>query len=174
MQKRAEKIALSAIGGSVCLIFVILAYYIKNISISLNVLASMGLMLPMSKQYYKESLYAYLAVCILGAFFVNINILAFVFLGGLFPLAAIYFFHKDIPPQKRYIAYLIFAIVTFFIYYTVFKAMFLELLATIKMAKRFWLYPLANILYFAALLLYEYILLMVYGEVVKLLKRIRR
>ncbi len=173
-KSNAESIALSAIGAGISLLFILLAFYVKYLSISFNVLATLGLMLPMSKKYYKEALAGYIAVCALGFLFVNINILAFVFLGGLFPLIVIFFSQKAISRKKRYIVYAIFAIFSFFIYFIVFKTMFFELLSTFKLEKKLWLYPIANAIYFGVLLLYEMILLMVFQEVEKLLKRIRR
>ncbi len=175
MQKsKAERISLAAIGAGLSFLFVILAFYVRYLSISFNVLASIGLMLPMSKKYYKESVAGYVVVCVLGFLIVNINILAFVFLGGLFPLIVIFFNQKEVSRNKRYIIYAIYALLTFFIYFIVFKAMFLELLSTFSLEKKLWLYPIANVLYFGALLLYEAVLLMVFQEVLKLLKRIKR
>ncbi len=170
----SEKISLSAIGAGISLIFISLAFFIKNISIALNVLASVGLMLPMSKNYYKESFLAYIVASVLGFFIVNVNILSFVFLGGLFPLIVIFCSHKQISRPKRYAIYAIFSIVSFFVYFIVFKTLFWELIATIGIAQKLWLYPIANAVYFGTLILYEMVLLMIYQEVIKIIARIRR
>lgn len=172
--RTSEKISLSAIGAGISLIFIVLAFFIKNISIALNVLASVGLMLPMSKKYYKESFLAYIVASVAGFFIVNINILSFVFLGGLFPLIVMLCSHKKVSRPKRYAIYTAFSLLSFFVSFIVFKTLFLELLATLGLAQKLWLYPIANAIYLGALILYEMVLLMIYQEVIKIIARIRR
>lgn len=86
----SKKIATAGIGAALALLAVIGAYYVPNLSLSLNVLAGVGLLVPLSQKYYKEALLAYVAAAGLGAIFVNIHILAFVMVTGLYTVAAVY------------------------------------------------------------------------------------
>jgi len=86
----SKKIATAGIGAAFALLAVIGAYYIPNLSLSLHVLAGVGLLVPLSQKYYKEALLAYVAAAGLGAIFVNIHILPFVMVTGLYTVAAVF------------------------------------------------------------------------------------
>ena len=85
----SKKIALAGISSAIALIAVILSFYIPNLSLSFNLLASVGIMLPLTQKYYREAILAYVAVCALGGIFANIHILPFVLVGGAYTIATV-------------------------------------------------------------------------------------
>lgn len=171
---KSYRITISAVGACLSLFAVILAYYVRNLSISLNVLASIGLMMPMSQKFYKESFLAYLSVCIIGAIIVNIQILAFIFLGGMFPLIVIFLFDYKIKRYLRYIIYFVFSLASFAVLYYVFTAISINLFEIFKIKNAILIYITGNLIFFIALLIYELIIIMLFKEMLRILARINK
>ncbi|MBO7156123.1 MAG: hypothetical protein J6V83_01830, partial [Clostridia bacterium] len=83
----SKKIALAGVASAISLVAVILSFYVPNMSLSLNVLAACGIIIPLTQKYYREAILAYVAVSALGAIFANIHILSFVLIGGSYTIA---------------------------------------------------------------------------------------
>ena len=83
----AKKIALAGIGAAIALGAVIASFYVPNLSLTFNIVAAVGIMLPLTMKYYREAILAYVAVCALGAIFANIHILSFVLFAYLIKIA---------------------------------------------------------------------------------------
>ncbi len=115
----SKKIAAAGIGAALSLLAVIGAYYVPNLSLSFNVLAGVGLLVPLSQKYYKEALLAYVAASGLGAIFVNIHILAFAMVTGLYTIAAVYAYDKKIKFYFVIPAGIAYGCLCFFVLYSV-------------------------------------------------------
>ena len=57
-----KRLALAGIGTAISLIFVVLAYFIKNLSLSFYVMSAGGVMLPLTKGYFREGFLTAVAV----------------------------------------------------------------------------------------------------------------
>lgn len=91
MKKRfsAKRIALAGIGAAISLLCVIASFYVRTASLAFTLLSAVGIALPLTQDYYREAVLAYVAVCALGGIFANIQILGFVLVGGAYTIATI-------------------------------------------------------------------------------------
>ena len=116
----AKKIALAGIGAAIALGAVIASFYVPNLSLTFNIVAAVGIMLPLTMKYYREAILAYVAVCALGAIFANIHILSFVLIGGAYTIAAIAM-HNNKDKLKPVFAYLIKIAYSCFVFLVVYR-----------------------------------------------------
>lgn len=86
----SQRLTLAGFGAAISVISIILSFYIRPLKLALRILTIMGIMLPLTKEYYKEAFLAYIAVIAMGAIFINIKIVGFAFLGGLYTIIAVY------------------------------------------------------------------------------------
>ena len=158
----SQKIALAGVSSAISLASVILSFYVPNLSLSLNVLAACGIMLPLTRSYYREAILAYIAVCALGGIFANIHILPFVLIGGAYTIATVAMYnHRE--KVKWFISYpvkLVYACFVFFVLYyltDIFVVNFDAL--NISMENKALLYFILNLLFVAAFFVYDALLL---------------
>lgn len=173
----SKKIALAGISSAIALIAVILSFYIPNLSLSFNLLASVGIMLPLTQKYYREAILAYVAVCALGGIFANIHILPFVLVGGAYTIATVAMDnHKD--KVKWYISYpikVVYACFVFFVLYYLTDIFFVNFSAfNISTENKALLYFLLNLIFVAVFIIYDALLLWGYHWSVPYVERITR
>lgn len=169
----SKKIATAAIGASLSLLTIIGAYYIPNLSLSLNVVAALGLLIPLSQKYYKEAALAYIAASALGAIFTNIHILPFVMITGLYTLAAIILYDKKV---KLYITIPVcaaYGCLCFFILYKLAAIIAIDI-ARLNLGglSPAGLYILLNVVFVAALAAYHLLIIWLNGYLTKLVAKI--
>lgn len=169
----SKKIAAAAVGAAISLLAIIGAYYIPNLSLSLNVAAALGLLIPLSQRYYKEAGLAYVAAAGLGAIFTNVHILPFVMVTGLYTLAAVIMYDKNI---KLYITVPVcaaYGCLCFFILYKLVSLIAIDL-AKLKIEglSSWMVYLLLNTVFLAALAAYHFLILWVNGYFSKLVAKI--
>lgn len=119
MKDRSRRIALAGIGAAVSLLFVVLGFYIYAITLSLNVLAAGGMMLPLSQKYYREAILAFIAVSGLGFLIVNIGAVPFILVGGSFTIFTVFWENKGWNYLISLPIKLAYSILVFFILYKV-------------------------------------------------------
>ncbi|MBQ9114944.1 MAG: hypothetical protein IJY07_03300 [Clostridia bacterium] len=173
----SKKIALAGVSSAISLIAVILSFYIPNLSLSLNVLAAVGIMLPLTQKYYREAILSYVAVCALGGIFANIHILPFVLIGGAYTIATIVmddFKHK----LKWYFAYpikLVYACFVFFVLYYLTNIFIVNFEAlNISLDNKALLYFILNVIFVLVFFIYDALLLWGYHWSIPYIERITR
>lgn len=117
MNKNAKRIALAGIGSAISLLFVVLSYYIDILTVSFSIFSTFGIMLPLSKKYYRESLISWLAVSLLGFFIVNIHILIFVLIGGGYTVFTCFWENKQFSYTKSIPIKFVYGGLIFFVFY---------------------------------------------------------
>ena len=163
----ADRLALAGIGAAISLGAVILSFYVTNLSLSLNILAACGILLPLTKKYYREAILAYVAVSGLGGIFANIHVLSFVLIGGFYTILTV-FMHNREPKIKWYI------FVFFVVYYlTDILVVNFEAL-NINIEPAGLLYFLLNLVFTIAFLLYDALLLWGYRYAIPLVEKITK
>ena len=156
----AKKIALAAVGASISLLGVIASFYIGNLTLTFNVLAASGLLLPLSQKCYRESVLAYVAVCGLGAIFANVKILTFVLVTGLYTILTVAAEDKNLKWWIAYPVKIIYACFTFCVFYYLTSILVVDLERLgIADWKGSTLYLVFNVIYVAAFLIYDALLL---------------
>jgi len=164
MTTKAKRIALAGIGAAFSLVMVILGYFIGNLTLTFNVLATGGMMLTLSKKYYRECVLSYAAVCLIGGLITNLSVLPFVLVGGAFTIFTVIWFEKG----KKYIISLPIKIAySAFVFFILYK--FTTLLAVDFTRLNFLdsitpagLYVIFNLVFSATFILYDYCLLFCY------------
>ena len=57
-----KRIALAGIGAAISLVFVVLAYFVRFLTLSFVVLSAVGVLLPLTQKYYREAFLVTVAV----------------------------------------------------------------------------------------------------------------
>ncbi len=173
----SKKIALAGVSSAISLVAVILSFYIPNLSLSLNVLAACGIVLPLTQGYYREAILSYVAVCALGGIFANIHILPFVLIGGSYTIATVAMEnHKD--KVKWFISYpikLAYACFVFFVLYyltNIFVVNFEAL--NINMQSEALLYFILNLIFVLVFFIYDALLLWGYRWAIPYVEKITK
>lgn len=173
----SKKIALAGVSSAISLIAVILSFYIPNMSLSFNLLATVGIMLPLTQKYYREAILSYVAVCALGGIFANIHILPFVLIGGAYTIATVAMEnHKD--KVKWFISYpikVVYACFVFLVLYYLTDIFFINFSAlNINLENKGLLYFLLNVIFVAVFIIYDALLLWGYRWSIPYVERITR
>lgn len=171
----SKKIATAAIGAAVSLLAVIGAFYIPNLSVSLNVIAAIGLLIPLSQKFYREAALAYIAAGGLGAIFTNIHILPFVMVTGLYTLFAIITYDKKVKWWITAPIGFVYGCLCFFILYQVTSLIALDL-TKLKMGNLSpaAVYIILNAVFLIALAVYHFLILWINAYLNKLIAKIMK
>ncbi|MDR2267162.1 MAG: hypothetical protein LBE09_06240 [Christensenellaceae bacterium] len=168
----ALKLAIGACGAAISLAFILLgALVFQNISMSLNIAASLGMMLPLSQKYYREAVIAYVSVVILGALIVVFRILPFALVSGGYTLIAILLHEKKVKPYIVIPLIAVYSSIVFFILYQITKLIIINLedLNFITLSPTA-LYIIANIIFTICFIVYHYVAIYLYINVKQRLK----
>lgn len=151
------------------LVFVILAYYVPNMKVSLNALASFGTMLPLLKRYYREAALSAIATIVIGIFLVNVSILPFALVGGLYTIATVFAENKGlklyitVPVKLAYAAFL------FFVFYRLATLIVVDFtrLGVIGTWPFGAVYAVMTVVFCAAFLAYDFVLILCFRYIRK-------
>lgn len=173
----ATRLALAGIGAAISLGAVILSFYLSNLSLSLNILAACGMLLPLTKKYYREAVLQYVAVSALGGIFANIHVLSFVLIGGFYTIAAVAMHNKE-PKLKWYVTYPIktaYSCFVFFVVYYLTDILFVNFEAlNITIEPAGLMYFVLNLMFTAAFLVYDALLLWGYRYAIPIVDKITK
>ena len=176
MKKRdyAARIALAGIGTAISLVMVVLAYYVKVVSISFYVLSAAGVMLPLTQKYYREAILTAIAVSVAGFFIVNLNIVPFVMASGFYVVFTVFWQEKNLNILLGYGIKFLYSCLIFFICYWVIKVFAIDVtkINFLQSLNAAGLYILLNGVFSAAFLLYDFLLLKGYIYLRKLVSKI--
>lgn len=168
------RLALAGIGAAISLIFVTLAYFIKNLSLSFYVLSSIGVMFPLTKGFFREGLMTAAAVSIAGFFIVNLSIIPFVMASGFYVVLTIFLYEKKFNRILGYVLKALYAGLVFFICYKLLSLIMIDFSVLPKLGElsSAALYAILNIIFTAAFLLYDVLLEKGYLYLTKILSKV--
>ena len=176
MKKRdyAARIALAGIGTAISLVMVVLAYYVKVVSVSFYVLSAAGVMLPLTKKYYRESILTAIAVGVAGFFIVNLNIIPFIMASGFYVVFTVFWYEKNLNRLLGYAIKFVYSCLVFFICYWVIKVLSIDVtkISFLSSLSTAGLYILLNGIFSFAFLLYDFLLELGYVYLSKLVAKI--
>jgi hypothetical protein len=168
-----KKIALSAMGAAISLIFVLVAFWVQRMSLSFNVFAATGMMLPLVKKYYRESIIAYAVVVLIGALVTNIHILPFALVTGAYTIAAIIFYEKNVKFYFVLPIILGYSSLVFYFLYSLTSLLFIDLTKTsFASLSPAIIYVLLNLVFILAFIVYHFAIIYVYKFIAKRLSAI--
>jgi hypothetical protein len=170
---KAEKIALAGIGTSISLVAITIAFYFQMLSLSFYVMASGGILLPLTKEYYREAIIAYIAVCGIGAIYATIYILPFLLVTGAYTILAIFFHKKHV---KIYIVIPIISVYASFVFFVLYQLTNLIMfdlekfnLTSLSVPT---IYVVANLVFILAFIAYHYCIIYAYTVLCSLMKKL--
>lgn len=161
--------ALGAVGAAVSLVFVILAYYVPTMKVSFNALAAFGTMLPLLRGYYREAALSAIAVILIGIFLVNVNILPFALVGGLYTIATVFAENKKLRPYIAVPVKTVYAAFLFFVFYRLatFIVVDFSKLGVVGTWSSGAVYAVMTVVFCLAFLVYDFVLILCFRYVKK-------
>ena len=124
MKQSTYNIALAGIFSALQIVLVYLSFVIEPVTISLQVLASVCLMIPIAKGARRESILSYFVVSVVSFLLTGIPFcLTYVLFSGLYTLISILLVNAKISRWILLIPKVIYVNVLFYLFYEVFKGM---------------------------------------------------
>lgn len=165
---------MAGIGAAISLIFVVLAYFVKNLSLTFYVLSSIGVMFPLTKKYFREGILTSIAVSVAGFFIVNTAIVPFVMASGFYVVLTVFLHEKKFNRWLGYLLKLLYAGLVFFICYKLLTLITVDISSLPRMAELSdaALYAIFNIIFAACFIVYDILLEQGYIYLTRLLSKI--
>ncbi len=173
-QDIGKRMALAGIGAAISLIFVTLAYFVKNLSLTFYVLSSVGVMMPLCYGYYREGLLTSVVVSVAGFFIANLSIIPFVMASGFYVVFAIFWCNKKFNRWVGYLIKFLYSALVFFILYHVLQLISIDFSALPKIEALPYggLYAILNVLFSLCFIVYDILLEQGYIYLQKLLGKV--
>lgn len=167
-----NRFALAGLGAALAVLFIVLAYYVRNLSLSFTVLASVGVMLPLTKNYYREAILTAIASCVIGFFIANISILSYVLASSFYVIFSILWSNKRFNKIIGYCIKTAYSILVFFILYKAVNLITIDFSMLPKLGNlpQFALYLILNIVFTIAFLVYDIVLVQAYIYLKKIVR----
>lgn len=168
------RFALAGLGTALAVIFITLSYFVKNLSLSFTILASVGVMLPLAKNYYREGLLTCIASSIIGFFIANINILSFVLASSFYIVFTVFWNNKKLNKTIGYCIKTAYSILVFFLLYKAVSLITIDFSLMPKLGNLHpaVLYLILNIVFTIAFIVYDIVIVQIYLYLKKLLAKV--
>lgn len=165
--------ALAGLGAAISLVFVTLAYFIKNLSLSFYVLSSVGVMFPLTKNYYREAFLGAVVVSIIGFFIANLAIIPFVTASGFYVVFSIFCHNKKWNKYILIVIKIAYSALLFYIFYKLISIISVDLskLRFVSKMSGWLIYMLFNLVFSIAFVFYDFLLIKGYTYLKSLLNK---
>lgn len=171
----ARKLAMAAVGAAISLLAVTLAFYVQALSTSFYVLAAFGLLLPLTQGYWKEAIFAYIAVSAIGAIYTGLYILPFVLVTGGYTVAAVAFRIKNVKPFIIYPVAVAYSCLVFWLLYQITGVLFVDWEGfQIGSLAPGALYAIGNVIFSLVFVVYDICIIWAYKWLAPIVKKINR
>lgn len=161
-------------GTALAVLFIALSYYISNLSLSFTALAALGVLLPLTRKYYSESLLCCLAAGIIGFFIANIRIIPFLTVSSFYVVFSVLWYNKKLSRIIGYVIKILYSIFVFYILYKLTSLIVVDFSKLKFLAKmdRTLLYVLLNLVFSFCFVIYDILLLELYKYLSKTVTKI--
>ncbi|HOO23182.1 MAG TPA: hypothetical protein PKY53_05820 [Clostridia bacterium] len=168
------RLALAGLGTALSVIFVTLARFVPNLSLSFTVIAASGVMLPLCKNYYREGLLTCVAASVIGFFIVNIGIVSFVVASSFYIVFTVIWHNKGWNKTVGYCIKTAYSILAFYILYklTGLITVNFALIPKLGNLRPVIVYILFNIVFTVAFIVYDIVMVYAYKYLKKLIAKI--
>lgn len=157
---KAERLAYGAVGAAVALVGILLSYYVNMMTLTFNLIAVLGIAIPLFKKYYREAALAAIAVIIVGFFWVNVKVVGFTLIGGAYAVVTVFAYDKGWNKWLMLAFKFLYSLVVFFLIYKLFALISLNLSALkLDGLDPAVLYLVLNAVFSVAFLIYDACLL---------------
>ncbi len=175
-----SRIAFAGVGAAISIVFIVLGYFLSYVSLSCTVLTSIGILLPLSKGYYKEAVLAAVVAGAVGFFIVNIKIVPYLMASGPYVVLTIVlqlkFSDKTWKILLSYILKLGYSALVFWICYSLISVIVVDInkLSFLQTFSPVALYLTLNVVFSLTFLFYDFLLLKGYEFIKERIKKIGR
>ncbi len=173
-----SRLAFAGVGAAISIVFIVLGYFIGFISLSCTVLTSIGILLPLSKGYFRESVLAAIVAGVVGFFIVNIKIVPYAMASGLYVVLTIFlllkFSDKTWKILLTYALKIGYSALVFWICYSLISVISVDVtkLTFLQGLDGTVLYLVINLIFTLSFLLYDFLLQKGYEYAKERVKRI--
>ncbi|NLL56476.1 MAG: hypothetical protein GX242_04605 [Clostridiales bacterium] len=170
------RFALAGVGAALSIIFITLSYFVKNLSLSFTVMASVGVMLPLTKNYYKEGLLTCIASGVIGFFIANINVIPFVLASSFYVVFTIFWHNSNFNKIMGILIKILYSFLVFFVLYKVASLIIIDFdrLSKLNALNPAVLYILFNIVFTLAFVVYDFLIIQTYQYIKSLLGKVSK
>ena len=88
------RLALAGLGSALSIVFVTLSYYVSVMTITFTILSCVGVLLPLTKDFYREGVIVCIVTALAGFFIVNIKIVPFAMCCSIYVVFSILAYNK--------------------------------------------------------------------------------
>lgn len=175
-----SRLAFAGVGAAISIVFIVLGYFVSYISLSCTVLTSVGILLPLSKGYFRESVLAAIVVGVIGFFIVNIKIVPYAMASGLYVVLTVFLLLKfSDKVWKIVLSYLLklgYSALVFWVCYSLISVIAVDVTKIIFLQgiDGAVLYLLLNLIFSLSFLLYDFLLQKGYEYAKERVKKIGR
>lgn len=168
-----RRTALAGIGAALSVIFVTLAYFVKNLSLSFYILSAVGIMLPLAYGYYREGILASIVVGVAGFFIANLGVIPFVAVSGFYVVFTVFWHNKGLNRWLGYFIKTAYSCLVFFVLYKLTSIISIDFSALPTLANLSYgvLYAILNVIFAVCFILYDILLEQGYIYLSKTLKK---
>ena len=173
-----SRLAFAGVGTAVCVVFILLGYYVRYVSLSCTVLTSIGILLPLSKGYFRESILTAIVAGIIGFFIANVKIVPYAMGSGLYVVFTVFlqlkFSDKTWKILLGYLFKLGYSALVFWILYGLISVISVDVtkITFLSVLDATTLYIALNIVFSLAFLFYDFLLIKGYEFVKERIKKI--
>lgn len=169
-----RRTALAGIGAALSVIFVTLAYFVKNLSLSFYVLSAVGVMLPLVYGYYREGILSSVVVGVAGFFIANLGVIPFVAVSGFYVVFSVFWHNKGLNRWLGYGIKIAYSCLVFFLLYKVTSLISIDFsaLPTLENLSYGALYAILNVIFVLCFIVYDILLEQGYVYLSKTVKKI--
>jgi hypothetical protein len=169
-----QRFALAGLGTALSVVFITLAYFVRSLTLTFTIMASIGVMLPLAKNYYREGLLTCIASSIIGFFIANISILSFVLASSFYIVFTVFWYNKRYNKTIGYCIKCAYSILVFFILYKAVSLITIDfsLLPKLGNLHPALLYLILNIVFTIAFIIYDIVIVQAYLYLKKSLAKV--
>ncbi len=155
------RVALAGIGAAFSLVCVTLSYFVSVMSLTFTVLTAVGIMIPLSKNYYREAILASIVVGVAGFFIANLRIIPFLLASGLYVVLSVFLHNKKVNQIITFVAKIAYSCLVFFICYKLINVISVDVskISFLANFNQTGLYAILNLVFSLAFILYDFLLI---------------
>ena len=172
----ALRLALAGLGTGVTVGFIALSYYVRFMSLAWTVLTATGIMVPLSKDFYREGILTALAAGAIGFFIANVRIVPYAMASGLYVVLTVFLYNKKVNVLLTTIAKVGYSCLVFWVCYTVVGAIGVDVeqITALQNVNEAGLYAILNVVFSVAFVVYDLLVVQGYAYAKKLAAKVIR
>ncbi len=166
--------ALAGIGTALGVVFIALSYYLSVMTLTFTVLTAVGVMCPLSKDYYREGVLCAVVTGLIGFFIANIKIVPYAMVSGLYVVLTVFLYNKKVNVILTTVIKIAYSCLVFWIVYKLIGLISINVQKITFLASfnETGLYVIINLIFTLCFIVYDLMLISGYKYSKELAKRV--